>query len=1567
MKPVSLSSKQVSIRSATCWAKLSLLVLLIAIFPGSSLAQSTKTIGDQFAILKTVPGLSTLPVTNIKMTGQATSADITLRGKSASVHGFKVSGKNMAAIVIEKLKLTDLVPIPSGTPIDGFSLKDLTLIYVPKGHAKEKIPTHSFPSSLRTSLGHSGTSISLKEGINLFGQGNFSSSDSIKKVLKLVGFDSFTLPLSGVFPSDLFKHDLKNASQKLKDQLLTNLNLSLPLPSNLHIHGMPNYVSVSNAKLIVVGREVKGKHDLFAGVTGEFNVTIGSNSEAFSFGILAGKPGKKLKAEITGSSKGTIHLPFFHPLDLTKLNLVANKAHGKWDVDIKGKATMNGKTVDVSIHHDSTKGNSAKVTGQIQLADLLPGSVSIPGITDIVFNELDVSKNFLEVKGKVKNLDTVVAVFKHHGKTLVAINTPKDLKLSSLIPQARGTPIDAETLQHMNYIWVPHGGAQKNVALTEFPHDIATQLGDVVQKVDLKEGLNVVGKLSIQQSSSIGKLLKAVKAYRPSYPLVGKLSPKMFKSGNSTQIKNEILDALDLKLPLPSINLPGMPGAVNIQHTSLAIKSKNDKGTRSIVADLAGRLDFSHGNEHVDFDFNLDVVKRKGQNKLLFKATETPNSQLTINMVERITLTNMTFGMDNYKPAGWTSWITADATINKNKIRLNLIHDPGNVKYVQVLTTGLTMSSIIGSPGLPGIDDVVLDQVYIYPKRWYLHGQVKGQSAYLEVQKPKSGTGHFIAAYLSNMALTSMIPGSQNTPLKDVDFSNVVALYNPGQQATTLTKSGLKGNTFSWIGQSNPNPAIKPGMNIFGHMDIHPSGDMAKLLKKVGVTDVKLPLNGGFSPQAFSHNTSGPAIKKAIIDHLDISVNLPTPSIPGLSRIITFRNGHLKVKGKQNKQNQSEIDIAVSGDADVHFKNEQFSFFLDVERDKSPGSTNIKINGHTDSPWTHPFGINWLVLDTLTLDIDEKTVAGQSSWDIDVNAKTNIGSHSNLDVNVDVHEANGSITNVFFELDGPLGLSDIPGAKDIPHSSHFTIDTIKASEHGIEAKTDFGGKKDLDIFLFDSNGWNLILRQDNFAITELVPPLSHTPLQHIILSEAAVVVSKNGLKGALSSFGTIAHDGLVDIFGQSAANIDVESGLNLIAAFEHKNAGGKVAGALQRMGMTEERVILSGDIGGLFGGPVSLNVDVDLSAHGPAHNQPRWMTAKPGVTAVFSMIATETAGQFDVEIGIGVDITANVHGTELDFTAKTALEFEDEKIDIKIVAQLKDQNGWRHPFGIPGFTLKAVGLDLGLDEDGAIHLGFDGNIEVSGSTYQMAADADLLPEALGAPQDIAFVGTADKVDMFFVEELAIAMLGANFKLGLPSGILPSFTNVAFAFVTPGAADADLKTALNLPANSPLNVTLTSEGMVLAGGMNWLDHELGSMIVEVGPQKGIYSHAEIDDLHLGPLQLKNNDFTMDIALTGLPTLKVDSDIELLGVTERFKVDFDQTGVTLDADIHLGPDISMTADLGLKGIDISAKHPSFRHADFSIDADLTLDIGKFVAGPAKKALQDIQKVLDPTPGK
>ena len=295
-------------------------------------SQIPKTSEALSAIIKAVPGLDAAGINNFKVSGTSASAKFKIKGEAVSVVVFKRTGvsKVLLAIVPDDFKLSSFLPIPSGTPVDGIKFKDMALVIVPKGAAKNGVTTSGLPTAISGPLGHVGQHVNFKEGLNLFGHADFTSSGAIKKVLSTVGITQFRLPLSGAFSADVFKHNLKTASQKLKEELLVGLTLNLPLP-RLRIPGMPNTVLVKNAHLAIVGREVKGKRKIFAGVTGSLNVRLGNKDNSFNFGILAGDPGKQWKAEITAESKDKVTLRWAHALTLSNLNSPKATSEG-WQV-----------------------------------------------------------------------------------------------------------------------------------------------------------------------------------------------------------------------------------------------------------------------------------------------------------------------------------------------------------------------------------------------------------------------------------------------------------------------------------------------------------------------------------------------------------------------------------------------------------------------------------------------------------------------------------------------------------------------------------------------------------------------------------------------------------------------------------------------------------------------------------------------------------------------------------------------------------------------------------------------------------------------------------------------------------------------------------------------------------------------------------------------------------------------------------------------------------------------------------------------------------------------------------
>lgn len=1819
------------------------------------LAQTTRSASDIFPILRDVPGLSNLPASNSKKSGALQSATVTLRGKPATIYGFKIGNTDVAAIVPSSFALNDIVPIPQNAPTLGVQFKDVAFIYVPKGGANPKVSTNSFPSAVKIAANHLGQSVPLQEGLNLFGLSNFNGANSIRTVLQTIGHSQPILPVTGVFPPNLFENDPKNAPKKIKDALLTSLKLDLPLPK-LKIPGMPDIVVVDNARLAIVGRNVKGKPQVFVGVTGGLDVKLASAVHRFSFGLLAADPGKAFKPTITAESKDTVKLPFVQPLDLTAMQLVAEKKGNTWDLAINASAKLKGKTIAVSVHHDPKNGDTAAINTKMTLADLLPTGTNLPGVTDVEFDKIAVSKNVIQVFGQIKGMDAGIAAFKHNGRTLIAVATPKPVHISNLVPQLGKTPLDDVSFNNMVYLWVPKGANVTGLKPSDLPPSIAEIAVKAGVPITTKDGINIVGQMGIAKNGELGQLLTMAGLYKSSLPLAGALSPAIFQKGNATQIKNEILDHLNFNISLPKINLPGLSSVVGVQNTTLAIKGENVNGTRSLDVAVGGELDFSVTGTKLQLDYVVALHKQSGQpDSLALSAKQPKDKIITIKLLESFKISDLNFQLTK-KNGKYAALLLGKSTFRGKPVSVGY----GNVPKpgLWVSASNLTLKDLMGtSTGVSEIDNIEFSGFGMMPDRVNLSVQIRGQKFWGIVSKVPGQSKPFFIARSAEQKLSpaSFIPGAENTQLKDADFEQLSFLYNPtnktgpvstfpesirsffsnnlvvkpglniygdlvvhpsGEMATLLKMAGItevklplsgafspkvfsknmasvkneildnldisvplpklnipgvstvadiqsatlaiKGknvngarsvdvaivgeldfsvagtklplnyeavlhkqagqpnslalsakqpkdktvtiklletfkvsdldfeltkkngkydalllgkSTFRgkpvsvgysnapkpklWVsaqnlmlkdlvgssigvpeidniefagfavlsdqfnmgvkvqghlfygtvakapGQSKPffilrsgepkvsiadlipgaektplkdtdfqqvaflyNPTTKtgpvstfpkfiqpyfpgnliinPGFNISGDLVAHPSGEMAALLKDVGVTSLKLPLNGGFSPKVLLKNVSAAQIEKAILDGLDIQLNIPTPHIAAMEQFLTFKNGHLGIKGKL-PDGKRGIAFQVSGDTELKVANEDIAFFVEVDADRSQGGqeTDFEVKGHTDKPWVHPMGISFLTMEELGLDIRKQTTGATKTYDVSLSAKTDIGSHSKLDVEIDVHEEGGSLTDVFFKLNGPFKLSDIPGLNQIPHADKFALTKLIISEHGIEADTILGGKA-TDLFAFNNSGWNVALTQKDFAITELLPPLKNTPLKEIKFPFLALMLSEEGLDKQFSQLSKVGQDALKDIFTSPSDTVKIDKGLAIIAGFHPDNAG-TLKDGVKGIGV-HDSVVVIGEIDGIFGGSPKVKLEGKLSKTGKPHHMPNGTSYKTGEEVAFFINVLESGQDFDFELGIEVGVNTKIKNDILLFDSRVKMEIMDEGFGIDVEGQMKGT--WHKPFGINGLSLSDVTIELGTQEDGAIKLGFGGATVIADQHFKMAADGKFLPEALGFPQAIAFVGSADTLPLLFVEDIALKVLAKEIKFDLPQGIMPVFKNAKFAFATPGAEDPDLK--------------IDGEGFALKGGLSWLGHELGSVNMSVSPTKGIYVADKIDDIDLGPLKLTDNHFTMKAGLKNIvPTVSVNADIEIkyLGIKDKFDVNFDKKGASFETTTKFGDDFSMHNLLRLSGIDLSLTKPSFTNADFYMEGDMQLDIGKFVEEPSKAALDAV----------
>jgi len=1588
------------------------LTFAVGVSQGRAQSSTVQTASGLLSVLNTIPGIDSLPVSDVQVENDYTSATVMLHDQSMTLVGFEVNSQKMVAVIPATFDITKLTPIPAGTPLDHIQFSNMAFVIVPAGGAQTGVSVSSLPSQVSAALSPSGSSVDLKVGLNLFGEADVSTSGAISDILRPLGITGLTLPLNGGFPTSLFSQNPKTAATSFKNRILDNLDITLSLPDLTGL-GLPSSVTVQKSELKINSANTDGTRTIEVGVKGELDVNVAGKTLTFDFDVDVQKAaGKPAVISISGveDPATSVTVSLLEDFTLTNLAFNINKASGKWIWDVSGDTSFNNATVNATFVKDAVNGNYMNLNTTQTMAQLL-GMSGLPGLDDVVLDVIQVRPQYFFLQAEVKGKTTNVMAFKQPDTSKHYLSVQiGNISPASLIPGAANTPLKDVQFQGLNFLYSPVTTTQA-IADATLPDQVKPWVAYGGADAQIKPGLNIYGVMSVHPTGEMKDLLNEVGISLTAIPLKGGFSPAVFSGGSnpSTSIKNQILDNLDIAFPLPNIDVPGISSIANIQHSALSIKGLNKGGVRSLDIKVVGELDVSISGSTLVLDYDAEVIKAQGKPPSIhISARQAQNDTFDIKMVETLSVTNLNFDLKmGDTEYFWT--LGGDTTFRNKPVDILYVHNPAVGGQFLYVNAEMKLSEIAGSSlNLPGLDDVILENIQVWPNKFVLESKIRDVNIWAIAFKVPGISKPYVSVQFGNVSPASLIPGAENTPLNDVDFTNLSFLYSPASTAKLASQSNLVPNVAGWLSYAGADITIKPGLNIFGKMDIHPGGEMATLLGKVGITNINLPLNGGFSKSAFGDHGQD-SIKNAIMAALDINVPLPTPNIAGLSSALTFNNGKMHIKGTM-PDGSAGISISVSGDADVHFgPSDSVDFAVDVTYDRARGGAQkeLKVTGSTLTPWNDPFGVLWIDLTDLSVSFDEKTTGTTSDWNVSVDAKSTIGHHSNLDVTVNVTEENGALTDATFTLDGPLDLAEVPGINDIPAIKDLTITSLTASSHGIEAITTFKNKQ-TDFFAFENgSNWVVALMQNDFGLTEIVPALGVTPLKGIQLSEAAIVYTQSNMVGNLSSFGPVAQTAFKDIYQITPTNnidpeIDIAQGLNLIAAFEHSKSKGSMKTGMSKLGMSEERVILTGDIGGLMGdNNPHVNLSVALSQHGRPHNMPKWMNFADSTDIVFSMFGSDAGDDPVVEIGIGVDINTVIHDDELTFAAKVALEFQEEAAEIKFVMDLTNGNlnngsttapglncsltnspkhasptgpaGWHRPFGIPGFTLYNVAMDIGVDEDGAIQLGFAGGAKIANDRVCVAGDVGLLLEAEGAPQDIAFIGAADRVQADFLQNLAIQVatdlaqgnkttrgIVSEFPLSDISIIMgempqPEYLNVKFAFVTPGASDPDLN--------------IQGEGVALKGEMSWLGKLLGSVDLAVGPRTGLKIDGTIGEpkpdgtagnLNLGPLAFKNTylDFQIPMPphnpLNGYFKLNADLEVPLIDINESIHVDVSNNNMSFSITNTLFADFSETIAMDLTGVDLSVTHPSIDHADFAMSGILKADFGTFIETSLKATL-------------
>ncbi|MFA6272730.1 MAG: ricin-type beta-trefoil lectin domain protein, partial [Patescibacteria group bacterium] len=910
--------------------------------------------------------------------------------------------------------------------------------------------------------------------------------------------------------------------------------------------------------------------------------------------------------------------------------------------------------------------------------------------------------------------------------------------------------------------------------------------------------------------------------------------------------------------------------------------------------------------------------------------------------------------------------VQVDGTLNGKAVKF--VRTRGDKPVATVTAAGMVLGDLYAPlAGLPAVNAVAVDKISLDGSSVEAEARLNGVTVDVIAHANQGAEGAYVSVFFNSISAATFIPAAQGHLVNDLALEKALFIIQPAGSGRAVTAADLPGDLprlVNWPAGVSLN--LSEGVNFAATLATARSGKLADAFKTVGLPPVSVFVKGTVSQSTFKGMTPGAALadadKQAMLAGLDLSVDLPLPTLPAIAGLVTVK-GPVTLNIGGDARNKSSLwarvpaAIAASkpkGDLDVSVQfqldivgagiGEKLDALVSMDKGARGGLSLLALYEGT---WKQPFGIQGLTLADggFEFALDGKEAAAKSSLAFFATAQ--IGG-KNVAVTADLKRADGKISLDYFELDGKFRLADFPGGKNIPSGDKFELDQLKLSVNGLEAKTVLAGHS-VNAYLFNAGAaatpnWVFAIQQKDFKITELLPPAKAIkPLAAMTIPNAALIISEKGLKGAdRNSLGVIAKDMFDGILGKSNVPVNLPDGIGLLAEFD-ANAMGAVGKGLNAIGVHDDAIIM-GAVTGVFQGNPGVMLSLAMENAGAAKGLPgKIMTFKPGVPPAYFI---QWAGP-DLYAGLRTAVLVKAGKETIDFTTDIELQFGEAGAGVKV---LGEKNGpWTRPFGIKGLTLNNVKMDVAITPAGEVQFGVAGDQQY-GSCHDLKSkdcvDVDLamsvkVPLEDGLPDGVAFSGKVNPLGIPALMEITETLMsvppGSIAKLPVP---FFQINNAQLAFATPGASDPQLG--------------LVSDGFAFAGNFFFLNKDLGHVTGAGGPA-GLRIKGAIGDIDLEVLKFTDN--TVDISLNQDPKYVINANVTLLGAPQKVAIDIKPPHFSFDMTEKLGAFGNALLTVTMDGFDLK-KGTFDKNAGISVVGEFQSTLQPWMKAEVKRGVEDLR---------
>ena len=578
--------------------------------------------------------------------------------------------------------------------------------------------------------------------------------------------------------------------------------------------------------------------------------------------------------------------------------------------------------------------------------------------------------------------------------------------------------------------------------------------------------------------------------------------------------------------------------------------------------------------------------------------------------------------------------------------------------------------------------------------------------------------------------------------------------------------------------------------------------------------------------------------------------------------------------------------------------------------------------------WKKAFGLPWVDLDQVAMAL---TIANNEfSIDLDGQVAGAFGKKTRAIISVAVE--NKQLTGFTISVpNASLALSKVPGLKDLPGAKDFAVGSPTVSLDSIGGKVKFKGQT-VDAVAFhngNTSSWNMGLRLEDGIKLGSIVGIKKGVVAKMGLPKSTLYVSTKGLDAKVGDLPLA----LQQFVGNGVEQLTLTDGVTLDTQFAPKNMPKELAAPLKTIGL-EDTIVVSGALGGVFGGDKSVDLNVAWPSSG-GHGFP-FLKAMPKAQSSFFIRYQDLATE------VGIATAVQLHGGKNPMYFDVEIEAQERETGVEARVHGKMRGDWKNAAGIKGLTLKNPFLSVGINETGAFDLLMDGTIDIGKRELRASADMVLQPAASFLPEAVAFYGSLDKLP------ITDLMAGATKLVKIKTGSLNKL-NVAFekndiAFMSPGA---------QLPPDVQAKFELEGAGMAMNSSLWVGKKELGSVKGYVSEQ-GLKFNGTLDPFKIGPLDLKDATLDFKATTSNLPSFIMAGEFALFkGFDEAYTLELAPDKFLYKTETKFGGafDCSLTAESD--GLSFSPGN------DFAFEAVLAANYTKVFKTVLKGAIKGLEK--------